>query len=717
MTVYWCDPYVNAIVGGIHGTTETTTRTGTYAAPFSWADVNNASSANFPGVTLVDQDEIRIKGLANVSAFLIDIGSDWYCSNYYTLLKNTTGTVLSSEKTAKSGQNGYAFIIDPAVTERYMVANSAGAIPPYIFTAAAPDADGQRLYTYSSGGQAGFWNAVLIGLYPITNKNMQVYLIDPDYYVSVENQTGYTYPFCKDLIDLKVTDGWTSETVRNGVCILALEATNMGGTERRYYFNSSTNARGYGTWYDCLNTYFVAVDTDDTNCYARPYFWTNSAGGTYAGADYTQKYGGFIKTDGGYPNYLYEGYYYNGAGASNDSDACNSVEVGITSCYYGVYAYSRYGTSHQYRINNLFGRASGAGNFNMYNYSGDKSMDLYVGSMFTYSGNGGAFINFSTNGLGGDGPDITFMDSATLCGYDTSAALFNNSDADLISNITFGSVSSPIITQRDYPDKFASLQSTGGPTFVAIAGPPPAYTPDVKMSPSTWTEASGILYDGRTSTPHDLSEANLSLGNMLTDDSDYRNTDVDIQVKTDMYLYSTYGANGHTYHGDVNMHFSSNDYDGKPVGVMPSVSQNNNFHIPLIYYNDSAEENALVVQGNARAVEANVYSQKLEIPIPKYTTEDIRISINWKVSANWPNNRYVRMSVGHASATGWDWANFYSNSNPISTNSSYTTTTLDIANADLPTLQLNHMKIGIDIQNPFSHVHKLYIKTIEASVV
>tara|TARA_B110000503_G_scaffold134560_1_gene213776 strand:- start:95 stop:1129 length:1035 start_codon:yes stop_codon:yes gene_type:complete len=344
-------------------------------------------------------------------------------------------------------------------------------------------------------------------------------------------------------------------------------------------------------------------------------------------------------------------------------------------------------------------------------------MDLYVGSMFTYEGNGGAFINFSTNNLGGDGPNMTFMDSASLCGYANSAALFNNSDADLISNITFGSVSSPIITQRDYPDKFASLQSTGGPTFVAIAGPPPAYTPDVKMSPSTWTEASGILYDGRTSTPHDLSEANLSLGNMLTDDSDYRNTDVDIQVKTDMYLYSTYGANGHTYHGDVNMHFSSNDYDGKPVGVMPSVSQNNNFHIPLIYYNDSAEENALVIQGNARAVEANVYSQKLEIPIPKYTTEDIRISINWKVSANWPNNRYVRMSVGHASATGWDWANFYSNSNPISTNSSYTTTTLDIANADLPTLQLNHMKIGIDIQNPFSHVHKLYIKTIEASVV
>ena len=718
MTVYWCDPYIDANVGGIHGTTETTTRTGTYAAPFSFYDVNNNYANNFPGVTLADEDEIRIKGLANVSAFLVDIGNDWYCNSYYRLNKDTTATAFTTEYTAKNNQAGYAFMIDPTVSERYMVANSASVIPPFIFTGGY-GSSGTQITCYSSGGQAGFFQGVLQHLYPSSNRNMQVHLIDPDYYVSVENTTGTTHPFCKTDVDLKVTDGWTSETVRNGVCVLALEATNMGDTTRNFRFNSNVNNRGYGTWFDCLNTYYAAIDTNSSNCYARPYFYTNSAGGTYAGSAYTQKHGGFVKTDGGYPNYFYEANYHNGAGGSNDSDACNNLEVGITSCYYGAYVYAQYGNGIEYRINNLFARANGAGYYNTYNYSdylqnGDanRRMDLKLGSLYSYSGTSGSFVNTTSNVKGGDAPNITFMDSACLYGYSGCDALFNYADAAMLEDVVFGS---PIVTRTDYPGKFYSSGSPG-PSVMAVAGKPEAYQPNVKMSPSSWTQGTAIFYDGRTSTPHDLIEANLPLGNLLTDDSDYRNTNTKVKVKTDMYVYPAYSA-ASTNTGDVNMHFSSNDYDGKPIGIMLSSQSNNSFHYGLIYYNDSAEENALVIQGNANAIDNYWYVKKLEIPIPKYTTENIRISINWKVDANWPNGNNIRFNVGHASATGWNWVSVYQSNNPASTNSSYVTTTVDIPNADMPTLQLNHMKIGIDVQNPNSHVHKVYIKTVGASLV
>ena len=45
MTVYWCDPYLEASTQG-NGTTDTSTRSGTYAAPFSLSDLNNQNDSD-----------------------------------------------------------------------------------------------------------------------------------------------------------------------------------------------------------------------------------------------------------------------------------------------------------------------------------------------------------------------------------------------------------------------------------------------------------------------------------------------------------------------------------------------------------------------------------------------------------------------------------------------------------------------------------------------
>ena len=130
------------------------------------------------------------------------------------------------------------------------------------------------------------------------------------------------------------------------------------------------------------------------------------------------------------------------------------------------------------------------------------------------------------------------------------------------------------------------------------------------------------------------------------------------------------------------------------------------------------DTNLVITDISKKNITSYELSKKLEIPIPKYTTEGIRITINLKVSSNWPNGNYVRFSAGYLHKTnGWTWTGILNTMNPAATYSTYTDVTLDIPNSSLPTEQLNHIKIGIDIQNPYSHEHKLYIKTIEATLV
>ena len=53
MAIYWVDPYIESYSGGIHGTSNTSSKTGTYAAPWSFTDVltTGVSTGNFPNST------------------------------------------------------------------------------------------------------------------------------------------------------------------------------------------------------------------------------------------------------------------------------------------------------------------------------------------------------------------------------------------------------------------------------------------------------------------------------------------------------------------------------------------------------------------------------------------------------------------------------------------------------------------------------------------
>ena len=69
MTTYWLDPFLEASTQG-NGTTDTSTKNGTYAAPFSLLNIEtSAKLTTVNGVTLSNGDELRLKGLPFTTLF------------------------------------------------------------------------------------------------------------------------------------------------------------------------------------------------------------------------------------------------------------------------------------------------------------------------------------------------------------------------------------------------------------------------------------------------------------------------------------------------------------------------------------------------------------------------------------------------------------------------------------------------------------------------
>ena len=67
MAIYWLDPFLEATTQG-NGTTDTSTRDGAYASPYSLLDFSGSSSA-LTNFSFADGDELRIKGIAFSTLF------------------------------------------------------------------------------------------------------------------------------------------------------------------------------------------------------------------------------------------------------------------------------------------------------------------------------------------------------------------------------------------------------------------------------------------------------------------------------------------------------------------------------------------------------------------------------------------------------------------------------------------------------------------------
>ena len=710
MAIYWVDPYIESYSGGIHGTSNTSSKTGTYAAPWSFTDVltTGVSTGNFPNsTTLTSGDEIRLKGLPRAS-FLVDAGSNYYTSNYYRIgTSNATGTTMNdylagnsgSQWTSASGKSGWMFCFDPVDTDQFAITDSSGDKPLHFFVGTYTT-NSSYINTYSGSGMGGHARGWFKDQYPNSGTaNATIYFIDPQYYIDTSTfytSSSSTYFCVQQNIDITVTDGWTSETQRNGHTLLPFYS-NFGSYNPRIYFNSTGNNTTSDTHYDIPKTYFLCFD--DNNTVARFYYYVNSAHGANAGNTVTQKIGGLLKTDYGYPTYLYNAYYYDGS--SYAETACNNLEINYAYGYYAIYAYGRYGTNVETRVNNMYGYQGSYANF-----SGSQgSRKFLFGNYMSYSGSNGAAINNTSS----NSSTVTFENIAgsIMYNYSNSGGIFRYD-----SGYTF-TINTPFhnYTSSTFLDN-ADIGGSTGPTFKSqIADNSDAYTQNVPTNPANWYDAVGIFHDGRTSTPHSSFQENMALGVLQTDNTDYKTLNPSFQVKTDKYLYSYTG----NYNADTNIHFSSNDFDGKVIGACLSYNRNNSFHYPVLYYNDSANSNALCFQSNASGNLNDDYKKNIEVPVPAYTTESLKFKADFETSANWDNQ--FRIDLQYVNNSGVRTTLQLVN---VTTSVSRVTYETTIPNANLPQTDATrprHMNAVISFENSDSPTKKVWVHEIAIELI
>ena len=646
MAVWWVDPYSDANIGGIHGTVNTTTRNGTYAYPFKFSDVvsttSSGLSASINGNTISSGDEFRFKGLANREAFLVDVGNTWYHQYGYRMYYTGTNTALTNlgsswPSTAGVWGRQTTFVYDPAVTDLHTI-KSAGNFKPLLSQKYHNAGSYWELrYSYN----LGYTRNVLYRQYPSSSyDDMQLYALDPDYIVPYGSSDDI-YFLCLT-VPITVTDGWTSETTRNGYNFIRIGSTST--STYYFYFNptSNTNANS-NTIYDMPDTGwdFHGNGSGNTNP-NNVYYYINSATDTGAsvGYSYTQKPGSLYSSQQ-YSSYVmdYTGQYYHSS--TNQSTSCNSADItcamGTWFQTFGRYAsstpasyptktirniftsyypriYSSYGYSQYYNIGTVM-MTSPTNNAMLsleYSPGGGGWIKFLDGAHYGTTSAGGPSVLPSNNGNLGNN---WFVDSvAAFANTEYNAATHINNSSATIYNYTNDSSSSwPLASSYQYPE---AIKAGGGS---------PGLSGKVNYAGSNWWTAGYVkgsyIYNNTQSGAYVISQ---SLGVLDMGGADYTASDCTINIETDAYMYSSNTA----YLQYPSFHFSRNTYDGKPITILPAVDDVNANVACIGYNNDS---NGFCVQSNPND-NGDYFGKDFEIALPTYdpSSQNIRIDCTYR---------------------------------------------------------------------------------------
>jgi len=244
VATYWCDPFLEATTQGA-GTTDTTTKNGTYAAPFSIDQLDAGGTSAYTavnGVTISDGDEVRLKGIA-FSTLFESIG------NCYSATDNPTSGYGGFRPV--TGNSSFDGVLSTTKSSLFALQNSdiSSFLPNHshpAFFAAKYTSDQYVVYSNIDF----FINAVVerqLGYGDASDTGIEVFRVK-DTYANPRSLTGgsashrYMFQFANKV---KLTAGWTSETDQDGYSIFELNNT----TNYRYlYINQSTSNK---TQYDC----------------------------------------------------------------------------------------------------------------------------------------------------------------------------------------------------------------------------------------------------------------------------------------------------------------------------------------------------------------------------------------------------------------------------------------------------------------------------------
>ena len=608
MATYWIDPFLEATTQG-DGTTDTTTKNGTYAAPFSLNQFFSSSSSTVQttvnGVTFADGDEIRMKGIAFSTLF----GSE---GNVYPTDDGYSGgsTLSAGERYAVfrpvTGNTTFDGTLSTSTSMLLAFANSD--ISTYLPGLSDPLFFSGRYWSGSNSTNilthiGSFARAVLqeqLGYNSASTTGMELFRLK-DTYANPISYNGHHYGFS---IAAKVTisAGWTSETAQNGYSVFEL----YGTANFRYFYmqySSTTKIK-----WDCGRLIVSPNLTNTAATFSGFNFYLHHSDARAEATDHVTP----IFT----PN-LYYNFEITGCGYPGDTAEYPLISGGAWGSYLQYTTLSLYGTGSGARTTTIKNFVSGSStielestnsnhNLKVGNYYGkssrtettstDPKYDAY--QMFNYEADPVSPITFLQN-------SVYYLDTA-----DTTT------EYPIVLNNATGTATyeSGLKNPGIAPLNNVAQATRVGPLFAREIT---HQSSDLALFKTEQTiNASQNWFDPVTArTPNNFQPIEyVSFGKFLLDGSDYTSISHNVGIRTAAALGSTAAPQFLIISGE------HNDFDGKPLSLI-SDPYTAGIQYPALMYNATVSSTDVLVgqwSGNTSSGSTQAWIP-LDLAVPSYT--------------------------------------------------------------------------------------------------
>ena len=606
MAIFWCDPFLEATTQG-DGTTDTTTKNGTYAAPFSIDQFDAGGTSAYTsvnGVTISDGDEVRLKGIA------------------FSTLFESMGNCFSSTNNPGGGYGGFRavtgntskdFVLSTTKSSLFALQNSdiSSFLPNHshpAFFAAKYNSDQYVVYSNIDY----FIDAVVerqLGYGDFSDTGIEVFRVK-DTYANPRSLTGgsanhrYMFQFANKVT---LTAGWTSETAQNGYSIYEL---NCDTNYRYLYINHSSSNK---TKYDCerLVICLAPRGNGSTGYQTRIVFslWNSDAraeatdhvcpmfAGSYGMSDlfYPAVYSGDTSV---FPYYGGSIQYSSSYLESNNGIGTQATSVTYKNIILNGYLFLKYGLNLKpdVRLGNIYSRSN----------SNDDNVDRVLRH---------------DEGASGSLPPFkyTFLQNSVYYIYNGA------SGRDVVLQ--------PVPRTGNQVTYESGLKKPGIAPFTNLASSNAAYGPNH----AGLIESSTIFADTReNSTSNDWFVPLLgrgtsspivynSLAKLVCNSNDYRTTANNIRYQTPSAISATDSPQFFVWSAE------HNDFDEKPVSLIGDPYTAGISYVSLMYNDTVNSQSVLVGQwGGTTGGESSQAWIPLELVVPSYTagSDNLRVTVS-----------------------------------------------------------------------------------------
>ena len=653
MAVYWIDPFIPAAVdygtdrlGAGTDTTNyntTSSRNGSYANPFrvdDWeSNDTNATSVN--GVTIDSGSEVRMKG--KTMNDMSDAISDVYASSFSTMTPINSQGQTNLNNAYASGTSAWIYLHGSNIDAMYPSGVDTFPIMGYANIGTGTISMNTSTSELSQLGDfTGLFPAVrAAGFNSTGNPFCTARAMKTGYltsYHALSNGDKYRWFSTNNRIN-KVSAGWTSETQQNGYSIVTLQQSDA--YERQYW--------GYGA-----GNLHLDLGRLWLRCAGRLLRWASYPSRTGV----THEFGALHMSD------------Y----AVLPVPQTNVNVVVRLSMWWGNPATDNNNTSLQ--VNLYLGR-------NGVRHSGDgtSGQTLKMGSQYksdynhTYQGTQNGFIYKQNRGA----ETVEFLNGSSYIGINTDGSVTGNTNqAPLTTN-------NPSYTDSNhtYPATLYRAGSSGhwlsGVTLDAnpkqggnfnFNSATAQLNGALSLTVSNWWQKEALLMN----TTYGMMPVR-TVGRLLCSSQNYKTTANTLASGTNISI----GASNTMF--PAVFACETNDYDNKPVTVVPSASASSR---ACLVYNETIGGNEVVIM-NGGTVDA-YYTYAIEVQVP--TTFD-------PAGASGVNDARVKLTLSRSSNLANTTAVYYY----YRSNTTYTALTNSISASS----------ISSDSANPTTHVQNLSI--------